>query len=473
MGRTNRQRRADRQRRAEHERLRSRDRGTPSTAERPAAAGAGHAYRRDPLRVSESELQQLVVSAALLATTDGLDSVGFQTSLKPLIDLEIDQHVDTKPSHLINSHLERTVATLYEAGWQPADVAHAVRRKSTVRAGRLIAAVIAADARTSRAADRAPQPWLDQLAGLGVYNDRQHSITGGHGRAITHWARSEQLRADEMLTISLGVLGHVMRSPKLQVLLPPPSRWGASNKGLPPRVTANANVDAKTLGLIRALLAKAEATNFEAEAEAFTAKAQDMMKRYSIDAAFVAASADRRGMAAGIESRRVHMESPYAEEKATFLSVVARVNTVRAIWIPDVGFTTLMGFPVDLDLTELLFTSLLVQATRASAEATTADRRLRTASFRRAFLISFARRIGERLTAAGQQASIEAEEHYGGALVPVLAAKEEAIDQAYATAFPNSRPMRAKSFDARGWHAGRAAADRAHIKTGEAIGRAD
>ena len=39
------------------------------------------------------------------------------------------------------------------------------------------------------------------------------------------------------------------------------------------------------LATIRGLLAKAEATEFAAEAEAFTAKASELMARYSLDEA--------------------------------------------------------------------------------------------------------------------------------------------------------------------------------------------
>ena len=43
---------------------------------------------------------------------------------------------------------------------------------------------------------------------------------------------------------------------------------------------------------VRALLAKAEATPFDAEAEAFTSKAQELIARYRIDDALLSA---RRG----------------------------------------------------------------------------------------------------------------------------------------------------------------------------------
>jgi hypothetical protein len=184
----------------------------------------------------------------------------------------------------------------------------------------------------------------------------------------------------------------------------------------------------------------------------------------------------RRGTAGGsdpdVESRRFHIDSPYADEKATFLAVIADVNGARSIWSPQVGFATVMGFGVDLELTDLLFTSLLVQATRSSAEATAHDHRLRTPSFRRAFLISFAHRIGERLEATKQHASTEAEEQYGSALVPILADRDAAVSEAYETAFPGATTRPIRRLNANGWHAGRAAADRAQIGHGKPIASA-
>jgi hypothetical protein len=57
--------------------------------------------------------------------------------------------------------------------------------------------------------------------------------------------------------------------------------------------------------------------------------------------------------------------------------------------------------PVDLETTELLFTSLLVQAGHAMNVAGAAGgAQARSAAFRRSFLRSFGWRVGERLIAA-------------------------------------------------------------------------
>jgi len=136
------------------------------------------------------------------------------------------------------------------------------------------------------------------------------------------------------------------------------------------------------------------------------------------------------------------------------------------VWTESYGFSTVFGFPGDIDIVEMLYTSLLVQATRAMTAAGSvrdATGRSRTRSFRQSFLISFARRIGERLQAATAQAAVDAESEHGGALLPVLAGRTTAVEEAFAAVFPDlvSKASRVSNWE--GWVAGRVAADQAHL----------
>ncbi len=460
MSRNSQQRRAKNKRRLAHE-----QRQAPTTS---TTSGTN---ARPP------RLDDEAIRAQILRAAHNIEPGRSKSSLSGFTDHllgeDLDGSLGRRVLALSSPLLVAGLARMFDNGWQPADVAHVVKRDYTLQTQRLAIALIAAHARVNGAVDRAPLAWLSQLEDLGAFDADAGTIIGGHAEAVATWARTERLHPDEALAIAMQMLATTLRAVRLSRLVDPPSAWGTTNRGaFAARTVSLADVDAKALKTIRALLAKAEGTTFDAEAEAFTAKAQELMTRHSIDAAVLAAAARHDGgqrLAAGVESLRVHIDSPYADEKAAFLSVIADVNSARSIWSPDVGFSTVMGFPVDLRLTDLLFTSLLVQATRASAEATSRDRELSTASFRRAFLVAFAQRVGERLRATQRSAAAEAEQFYGSALVPILADREAAVEEAYSTAFPNTRPMTRRSYDAAGWYAGQAAADRADIGAGAAI----
>ncbi len=449
MGRNSQQRRAQKQR---QEASRQRTTG-------PRAGAGGLDYTLD----------EVLNATCLAAFGPGADKPLFARAMAMLHKLENDTDPLYRPSTRVAQMLRQLTESALGSGWQPADLVHVIKREWTIRASRLTIAFIAEHARRFDAPTRAPHPWLGQLQDLGVVDGDRTTVIGGRGDLITGWARTERQHPEEALTVAVQLLAQLRLLPRLPIVLTPPARWGVSNRGVVPTPRSTEGIDAKALKLIRALLAKAEATTFDAEAEAFTAKAQEMMTRHSIDAAVVASAAAGSRTAAGVESRRVHIDNPYAEEKAGFLSAIADVNGVRSIWIPHAGLCTVVGFPVDLQLTDLLFTSLLVQATRASAAATAAHRQLSTPSFRRAFLIAFAHRIAERLQAARRHVAAEAAAEYGDSLLPVLASREAAVEAAYAEAFPNTTLMKSRSLNAAGWHAGRSAADAADIGAGAAI----
>ena len=119
---------------------------------------------------------------------------------------------------------------------------------------------------------------------------------------------------------------------------------------------------------MRALLAKAESTSFPEEAEALTAKAQELMSRHAVDRALVDAAAAGATSAVG---RRLGLDDPYAGAKSLLLSEVAEANGCRSVWSKDLGFATVFGQEADIDSVELLFTSLLGQATAAMTAAVT------------------------------------------------------------------------------------------------------
>jgi hypothetical protein len=222
------------------------------------------------------------------------------------------------------------------------------------------------------------------------------------------------------------------------------------------------SLDTKIAARIRALLAKAESTTFPAEAEALTAKAQELMARYRIEGA--ALGADDADAVPG--RLRLHIDPPYTAPKASLLSAVARANHCRVVSGYDRA--EVFGFDADLEVVELLFTSLLVQATAAmTAAGPQVDERgrSRTRSFRHSFLVAYAWRIGERL----QETTRAAES--GSDLLPVLARRDALVDAALEAAFPRLRTRRTSFSNHAGLAAGVVAADRASLAVGAALER--
>lgn len=236
--------------------------------------------------------------------------------------------------------------------------------------------------------------------------------------------------------------------------LPPLAKVGGSFR---PRARAG---DPRILEKVRALLAKAESTTFPEEAEALSAKAQELMARHSIDDAMVG------GVDDGPTGVRVAIDDPYAGAKSVLLAVVASANRCRSVWSKHLGFSTVFGYESDLEFVEVLYTSLLVQATSAMVAAGSQfDRagRSRTRSFRQSFLLAYANRIGDRLREAQEAGRAEAAEEYGDALLPVLADRSAAVDAACDAAFPGAVSRSVSISNAAGWAAGSAAADLASL----------
>lgn len=358
--------------------------------------------------------------------------------------------------------LQRCVALSWGNGWQPADVVRLARRNHGMRHARMACDVIAAQMRQYAAAT-VDERWQAQLRALDAVVWWQRD-----DHYLQEWGEREGADRAEVVECAVGLLVMLDRLPRLPTLCPVPGtagRGGATATG-----TAEWTGDQRMLDRVRALLAKAESTDFPEEAEAFTAKAQELMARHSIDHVLLTA---RTGSTEQPVGRRIGIDNPYEAPKALLLDAVSQANRCRAVWSKEFGFATVLGYATDLDAVELLYTSLLVQATTAIVHAgSRRDRygRSSTRSFRQSFLTAYAHRIGERLRSATQHASREASEQSGRKdLLPVLAARDDAVHSAFETMFPGlSRRMVAVS-NAEGWASGLATADRASLGPSQAL----
>ncbi|MER5292071.1 DUF2786 domain-containing protein [Streptomyces pharetrae] len=356
--------------------------------------------------------------AALYATDDtGLDTGASLLAADPGADAELSRRG------------REFVAGAWRRGWQPADVVRIVRRELDETHVRLAAALILAQAPDDRPRGRRWRAQLDDLAGP---------------------PGTSPPRADRFshATTVLELYRLLLRLPALEAL--------DEHEQAPARRDAPA--ESRMLARIRALLAKAEATGYPEEAEALSAKAQELMARHSIDAALLAARSPDAADAP--TACRIGVEAPYEQAKAVLLDVVAAANHCRAVWNEPLGFSTVVGFDADLEAVELLYTSLLVQATTAMTKAEAAQRaggRKRTKTFRQSFLAAYAHRIGTRLATA-------AETQVTDDLLPVLASRAVAVTDRAERMFPETTTTRLRGVsDAAGWHEGARAADRAQV----------
>ncbi len=279
-----------------------------------------------------------------------------------------------------------------------------------------------------------------------VANVVRRRLTARHTRIVT-----DGLDGADDVRPAVEVLGVLLRLPSLPPL---------------PATTQVDEGQAKVLAKVRGLLAKAESTTFPQEAEALSAKAQELMARHAIDHALASAGA-RPEEPSG---RRIPLQDPYADAKSLLLGAVARANRCQSIHVVQLAHATVLGFESDLMAVEVLFTSLLVQASRAMLAAGRDDPRSRQRGFRSSFLSAYATRIGQRLedSTADQVADVDAGE--GGRLLPVLAARRDAVEDAVDAMFGDGLVSRhTRISDPRGWVAGHAAADVADLAVGPEV----
>ncbi|PPS88692.1 DUF2786 domain-containing protein [Streptomyces sp. MH60] len=341
---------------------------------------------------------------------------------------------------------EEFVATAWRRGWQPADLVRIVRRELDDAHVRLVAALIRAQAPHDRPRGHR---WAAQLDDVPDADDTAPPRTDRFSHA----------------TAVLELYRLLVRLPGLEPL----------EAGEAPRRERGNRPESRALARIRALLAKAEATGYPEEAEALSAKAQELMARHSVDEALLAAHAhasspDTPGAC------RIGVEPPYEQAKAVLLDAVADANHCRAVWNEPFGFSTVVGFEADLEAVELLYTSLLVQAEAAMTKAEAGQRaggRKRTKTFRQSFLAAYAHRAGTRLRAAAEAATGAATDAAADAdLLPVLASREVAVTDRMERMFPETATTRLRgAADAAGWTEGTRAADAARVGHHRPLGR--
>jgi uncharacterized protein DUF2786 len=218
------------------------------------------------------------------------------------------------------------------------------------------------------------------------------------------------------------------------------------------------------LDKVRKLLAKAEdLACTTAESEAFNAKATELIAKYGVDRAMLAESDPGSDI---VGDRVIEVPAPYALDKWSLLAGVATQLRCRAVQRRDrTGLAIhLFGFASDLERVELVFTSLLVQASQALA-AQPAPGSESVAAYRRSWLAGFTHAVVIRLRAAESRAATEAAPHEssGRSVALVLADRSAHVAARVSDTYPHLDRLGPRRLAGSGRGHGYAAGQRADL----------
>lgn len=149
---------------------------------------------------------------------------------------------------------------------------------------------------------------------------------------------------------------------------------------------------------IAALIAKAEATEFEGERDTFLAKASELQLKWMISDSDVRASMDRKDVSDYLirtAAEGVDKNSAFVKAKRDMLTGLCSIFHVKITMYRDRSGMTLFGFASDVAFVRQLHASLVVQMLAAMERENTRDR-----SFRTSFAHGYAQRVVARLQEA-------------------------------------------------------------------------
>jgi hypothetical protein len=442
-----------------------RDEQLPASAAQPP----GGAVAPDPPPAAAEDMGGFEPSAAARAEQLVSDALQAQLDGQPDVLARCAAELGRRPGKRgwqraaereLLASLVRTVTAGWRQGWQPAEMVREIGRQFGARHARMAIDVAAMEMRNyARAA--VDERWQAQLVALGA-----SPWWSCDDRYLEQWRAREELSTEAAVTCALEVLFGLAALPRLGRVCPLPGTArqgtqapGASRLGQP--ALGQPALGQPALGRARALLARAESAGLPDKAEILTCQAQELLAARSMQNGLLAAQAPHTREAAS--GRRLFIDGPYEVAKAELLDVLATVNRCRAVWHRNLGLSTVLGFPGDLDAVELLFGSLLVQASTAMLdEGSVRDEPgpSRTRAFRQAFLGAYTQRLGERLAdaaAAAERQAVAASPDSG--LVPVLTARHRMVDEAIGRMFPElARHGLGQARDRQTWLPGFAAA---------------
>jgi hypothetical protein len=224
----------------------------------------------------------------------------------------------------------------------------------------------------------------------------------------------------------------------------------------------------RLLDRVRKLLAKAEADGVTTEeAQAFTAKAAELMAKYGIDRALLAAARPETDKP---DNRIVEIYNPWARVQAHLLCGLAAALRCQCILLPaGAGQRVHMfGYASDIERTDMLYTSVLIQMWHGLIAAQVPAWSDSPRAWRRSWLLGYAAAVTAKVRAAEQgaeRAAAEAPDGGSSKAALVLADRSLVIRQNVAHAYPVTRAAKV-TYTGNGYGAGYAQGKRADIGSG-------
>jgi hypothetical protein len=234
----------------------------------------------------------------------------------------------------------------------------------------------------------------------------------------------------------------------------------------------------RLLDRVRKLLTQAEDESVTpAEAQAFTAKAAELMAKYGIDRALLAAERPETDQPA---NRVLDIDNPWAREKAHLLCGLASALRCHCILLGRAGPGSkvhVFGFSSDIERADLLYTSILIQMSHGLAGAQVPDWTSSPRAWRRSWLLGFTTAVIARVRQAEHGAIVAATDRARSGsdrTALVLADRSAMIRRQVEQAYPITRKARV-TYSGSGYRDGFERGQRADIgatRLNRAAGRA-
>jgi Protein of unknown function (DUF2786) len=227
----------------------------------------------------------------------------------------------------------------------------------------------------------------------------------------------------------------------------------------------NTETSGRLLDRVRKLLAKAEDDSVTPpEAQALTAKAAELMAKYGIDRALLAADRPETDRP---DSRILDIDHPWARVKAHLLCGLGSALRCQAILLSARTGTKVhvFGYQSDLERLDVLYTSVLIQMWHGLAGALVPAWCHSPRAWRRSWLLGFATAVISRVRSAEHAAACRATGPAaadGAKTAVVLADRALVIRGEAERAYPLTRTARV-TYSGTGYREGYAEGQRADI----------